>query len=82
MITRNNSLIVYSRGYRCAMGRKQFIINLLPRTASQADNFADRYRQVRWQPAPGHRRGLRPSRRRGALYLHLCERLGKGNEAR
>ena len=26
------------------MSRKQFIFNLLPRTASQADNFADRYR--------------------------------------
>ena len=38
------------------MSRKQFIFNLLPRTASQADNFADRYRtaarSICWQRWP------------------------------
>ena len=32
------------------MSRKQFIFNLLPHTASQADNFADRYRVPRSKP--------------------------------
>ena len=40
----NNILIVYSCACCCAMSRKQFIFNLLPHTASQADNFADMYR--------------------------------------
>jgi len=36
------------------MSRKQFIFNLLPRTASQADNFADRYRAVGFSEARMH----------------------------
>ena len=38
--------------------------------------------QIRWQPAPGHRRGLSTRRQRGAIYLRLCKRLVKGDGAR
>ena len=34
------------------MSRRQFIFNLLPGTASQADNFADRYREGRCPISP------------------------------
>ena len=43
MVIRSNALIIYSRACLCVMSIKKFVIDMLPRTAPHAENFADKY---------------------------------------